>query len=636
MTKVEQTRILSAILLWVLFIGWGTAQSATVSLSQKGEPVILSCDVQADTIVSYQWYRSKKNSNKFGEAIDGADSVSFVTDSFSNREVRFYYCVAKLSGAVTKRSDVIIAAYTGLPVVNINTVNGIEPTAEYVEGENYGYAITNAKKVAASMQIIDSEGKVVYESGGYSKKKSGLTIKLRGNTSVDLLGKSSYKIKLQKKADLLASLISRSGDAYQDQDWILLKMVKGFDAFVGFAVCDIVGVPWTPKYAFVNVVINNDYRGLYMLIECVNRNESRVNVSETGYIIERDAYWWNEKVRFITPNYNQKFTFKYPDEDDITQSQLSYIEQYVNTLEQNMRNGLYEDFVDVESFSRWLFVHDLLGSMDGAGSNIFMAKYDNTENTKLYMLTNWDFDSNYMQEGKWSNQHDDEWMYAASMFKSADRTFAETYMNLYDRYVPVLWDSLKEKWNGLESSLGEQIDLSCYCDSVRWNLEWQCSLKENYDTVKNWFVSRKEWLKNVIEKTHVISYELNGGIFKTDYPDSVSFLDNIEIPQPKKAGYTFAGWTGPFNVEPEANFVLYGYMVISDIQLNANWIMNDLSAESYQLEVFSIKGEFLGYVNVNGVNLQSMSKVLKRAGYASGVYIIRGDRFNRVLRVRDY
>ena len=122
--------------------------------------------------------------------------------------------------------------------------------------------------------------------------------------------------------------------------------------------------------------------------------------------------------------YNQKFTFKYPDDDDVSEEQLSYIEEYMNMLEQHMGDGSYDDYIDVKSFARWLLVHDFLGSWDAAGSNIFMSKYDTTEKTKLRMLTNWDFDSNFMQEGKWSVQHNDERIYAASMFKSFNRTFA--------------------------------------------------------------------------------------------------------------------------------------------------------------------------------------------------------------------
>lgn len=542
------------------------------------------------------------------------------------------------------------SATIGLPVVRINTVDGEEPTAEYIDAPEgaYGRGITNETKVPASMKIFAGNGSLVYESGEYSKKKSGLTIKLRGNTSVFLTGKSSYKLKLQKKADLLAPLIPRYGETYKDNDWILLKTMRNFDAFVGFMVCDIVGVPWTPKYAFVDVVINDEYRGLYMLMESLSRNESRVNISKDGYIIERDAYWWNEEVKFVTSTYNQKFTFKYPDDDDISMSKLSYIEDYVNALEQGVANGRYEDFIDVESLARWLLVHDFLGSMDNCGSNIFLAKNDDTEKSKLYMLTNWDFDSNYLQEGKWSNQHDDERIYVSLLFKSANRSFAETYKKLYDKFAPSLWDSLEVRFRQLKSTLGKQLELSCYSDSVRWNYGWSCSVKNTYNLAKRWFASREVWLKSVIENAYAVSYELNGGDFKNGgvYPDSINFLDNIEIPQPQKAGYVFTGWTSPFNIKPEKDFVLYGYRITGDVQLTANWLDEESAkwaaemqcddfVDVCELEVFNVKGKYLGRIGMDKAGLRSVPGLLKKAGYASGIYIIRRGSFNKVLRFRD-
>ena len=627
---------------------------ASVNFSQKGEPVELTCGLPLDEKASYQWYKSESKSSA-GEAIKGANSFRYVTDAFQNKEIRFYYCVATFPDGVIKASKIAVAAYTGLPIVKINTVNEEEPSAEYAYAADgaYGRGITNATKVPASMQIIDSCGNLVYESGEYVKKVSGLTIKLRGNTSAYVIGKSSYKLKLQKKADLLASLNSRSGESFQDKEWILHKATSTLDTYIGFAVCDIAGVPWTPKFSFVNVFINNDYRGLFMLMEAINRNGSRVDVSEDGYIIERDAYWWNESVKFTTLNYGQKFTFKYPDDDDITEEQLSYIDGYMNTLESHIADGSYDDYIDIESFARWLLVHDFLGSWDAAGSNIFISKYDATEKTKLRMLTNWDFDSNFMQEGAWSLQHMEDRIYMASMFKSSNRAFANMYKSLYDSLAPILWNALETKLNELNDALGEQIDLARYSEMVRWNMSKCVFVESEFYAVKKWFVSRGEWLKNAIENMHAISYELNGGKFESSVPapDSINFLTNAEIPQPRRPVYVFSGWTSESDGIPEKNFVLYGYNVDNDVRLTANWVpdihpikkfdedmsLNEVDFERpkrFSVEIFSVMGKFMGHVMVDVVDVSHVLKSLRDAGYANGVYILRSDALRKNFRVR--
>ena len=638
-------------------------QPPSVSLSLGGEPVKLHCAVPADREASYQWYQSESHSNELGEAIEGANSRTFVTDSFPKREIRFYYCVAILSNGDREASNVAVVAYTGMATVEINTIGGEEPAAEYAYGpkDTYGRAIKNATKVPASMRIVSGKGIVSYQSGDYVEKQSGLTIKLRGNTSVNLEGKSSYKIKLQKKADLLASLLPREGDIYEDKEWILHKGTTTLDAFVGFTVCEYAGVPWVPKQAFVNVIINGEYRGFFHLMEAVNRSESRVDISKSGYIIERDAYWWNESVKFITPLYNQKFTFKYPDDDDVTGDQLSYIKNYVTLLEQHISDGSYDEYLDVESFARWLLIHDFLGTWDGTGSNIFMAKYDDTENSKLYMLTNWDFDSNYMQAKKWSNQHNDERTYAPQLFKSANRAFAEKYKSLYDSLGPKLWDKLGPSWYALYYIEGTRIDLSRYCDSVRWNDDRVYRMKIDLAILENWFVARKTWMENVIENQHPVSYEMRGGHFDTeDYPDSVSFLSRIEMPQPSKEGCLFAGWTSAEDKIPNKDYILYGYNVIDSVKLIANWVRDTVhmekplprdtvpphetfeidlvlepnGMESYSLEVFDAIGKFLGHITVDSKDMPILPRMLKKAGYTNGIYILRGTGLRKVLRIQ--
>jgi len=65
---------------------------------------------------------------------------------------------------------------------------------------------------------------------------------------------------------------------------------------------------------FVNVLLNGDYRGIYMLSEAVNCNpDCRIDVDkEADYIFEWDAYWWNEDLYFESL-YGNKYTFKHPD-----------------------------------------------------------------------------------------------------------------------------------------------------------------------------------------------------------------------------------------------------------------------------------------------------------------------------------
>lgn len=108
-----------------------------------------------------------------------------------------------------------------IPVVVINTVNNEIPTFDEIACPSgcWGVGITNVTKVPGRMTII-LRNDTIYDSGDYKDNESGMTIKVRGNTSAfkDEIRKP-YKIKLQKKADLLC----RGDNKYKDKNWALLK-----------------------------------------------------------------------------------------------------------------------------------------------------------------------------------------------------------------------------------------------------------------------------------------------------------------------------------------------------------------------------------------------------------------------------
>ena len=234
-----------------------STDAKSLNIVPMNESITLSAEVSANT-VSYQWYESSDGTTANASAIQGATGTSFEVPAATSRGIRYYYCTA--TTAETKiNSSVATVVCTGLPVVQIDTVDSEEPTADQVSPPAgcYGAGLKNATKVPARMRLHNA-GTIVYDSGEYVKKESGLTIKLRGNTSA-YGAKKPYKLKLQKKADLLSTLNNRSDSKYQDKDWILLKDGTSLNTFVGMSVADIAGTSWTPEFAYVNVVINGEF-----------------------------------------------------------------------------------------------------------------------------------------------------------------------------------------------------------------------------------------------------------------------------------------------------------------------------------------------------------------------------------------
>lgn len=394
----------------------------------------------------------------------------------------------------------------GLPVVEVVTVDSVMPTAtpiDHPEGAS-GFSVTDATKVPGRVSIWMPNHQLAYSSGDYVKEQSGMTIKIRGNNSARRKLKP-YKIKLQKKADLLC----RGDDAkYKDKNWLLLKEYENtLNIPIGFKVNELMDFSWTPSCRQVNLLLNGEYHGIYLLTEHVGRNpRCRIDVDkERGYIIERDIYWWVAPLWFESDLYHrsapnwQRYTFKYPDDEDVTEQQIAYIRTAVNQMENAVLSGRgYGEHLDVNSFAAWTLGHDILGTYDGGGSNRFLIKYDDTPSSLFHMGTLWDFETNFYYQDTWSALHDSYSHYAHWLFAAPDRSFTQSYVRQWQALSPVLEQRMSAFLDSIAtSSEATAIDSS---RALEAKLRYRAfkSVAANVAEAKEWFRTRKEWLDNHI------------------------------------------------------------------------------------------------------------------------------------------
>ncbi|MBQ6782191.1 MAG: CotH kinase family protein, partial [Treponema sp.] len=488
-----------------------TKQPPALNVAPYNQHIEISCEAEsAQGNVSYRWYQSTDGTTDTGIPVIGATTQTLTTPFYTERGIHYYYCVATtiLSAedgesikSAASFSDIVTVACTGLPLLTITTVNGEEPTCDYkASPTGWGAGITNATKVPARM-IMTRGNETVYDSGDYIAKTSGLTIKIRGNTSAYGI-KKPYKLKLQKKADLLKHKRDDVND-HSDKNWILLRDATSLKTKVGLKVADKVGFAWTPTYDYVDVLMNGTYRGVYMLIESIERADCRINVKKNGFIIERDAYWWNEDLYFETEDSMKaswKYTFKYPDTDgDIAEGDenFEYIKDYVNTAWNTLSDGTYESYIDVDSFAKWLIAHDILGSKDWAGSNIYLSKYDQTDTSKLQMETPWDFDTIYSMNEAWSNIHIVKGFFFPFLFANTNKAFVAQYKQKWADVKDSVWADIKTDLNAFAAETEEGLNIARKLDAEKYGITYK-TVSEDIADAENWFSSRLTWLNTQI------------------------------------------------------------------------------------------------------------------------------------------
>lgn len=387
---------------------------------------------------------------------------------------------------------------TGLKTIIVETIDDEEPTCESIEhpAGSWGVGITNVNKVPGSVVVMDCEGNALFDSGEYTKKESGMTIKVRGNTSA-LKDKKPYKIKLEKKGDLLC----RGDKNLRDKNWALLSNLSNLYE-LGFLVSEWIGMPWTPAGEYVNLVMNGSYRGLYFLVEAVERNETcRIITDETGFIAERDPYWWNQDGEYLPSGWNTYFnwTMKYPDFEDLTDDTRAYVQSVLDSFEAIIKTENYEELIDIDSFCRWLIAQDILGSSDGGGTNFYLAKFDNTPSSKLYVPVLWDVDSAEETEDRWSSVHNEGNI--KPLFENTNTAFKRRYVNLYWEYSPTIFDNMEKLSAEMRTEKWEGFNKAAQLNNTVWNQQdanRQNTALQNADDMDWWFPARRRWLDNAV------------------------------------------------------------------------------------------------------------------------------------------
>ena len=382
-------------------------------------------------------------------------------------------------------------------VLNITTEDGAFPTCDVVYPPEgcVGTGITNAEYVAGRL-VMTLNGDTLYDTGDYIKDESGMRIKIRGNSTGAVDGQKPYKIKLSKKFDMLR----RGDNDYKEKDWNMLRIStwnpglnnaeNNILTVLGFIISEAVGMEWTPGYTFVNLVMNGKYMGLYYLTDAVERGDKRVDIKKSGYLIESDAYYWNEDVSFKTNHQPTElgYTYKYPDSDDVDEQTTQKIQDYLNEFEDVLYSGEGDvsEYIDLSMFARWILAQDIMNMGDVLGTNMYIYKYDFDEesptSTKLKMGPLWDFDTVFKypeQSDDWSAIHNGTYFYWQELFKRPD--FINEYINVWNEVKGSLLDNVVNGFDKLKTTYGNSLAESMELHKTIYPEECKNTLQEQID-----------------------------------------------------------------------------------------------------------------------------------------------------------
>ncbi|MBL7829310.1 MAG: CotH kinase family protein [Saprospiraceae bacterium] len=176
---------------------------------------------------------------------------------------------------------------------------------------------------------------------------------------------------------------------------------------------------YAPRTQPCEIVLDDEYIGLYVLTETVKRDNKRVDIarmteSDTsgaeltgGYIFEMNINnndpgdWYSQylPINYATSEKPVEYKYVYPKRENILPQQSAYLQAYVDSFENALKapdfadpvNG-YRKHLDVPSFIDFLIVNEYSVNYDSYGRSTYLVKEKITDGGKIKCGPPWDYD----------------------------------------------------------------------------------------------------------------------------------------------------------------------------------------------------------------------------------------------------
>jgi CotH kinase protein len=310
---------------------------------------------------------------------------------------------------------------------------------------------------------------------------------------------------------------------------------------------------YAARFEFVELEVNGDYLGLYLLMEKLTRNPARINIqklekSDTtldkisgGYVLKIDKTAGGDSDGFSDYNAtnsflskfdsrgrqskqsNIHFLYEYPKSKKITQAQKTYIQQYIHQTEASLieiqndqENTNYTKYIDIDTFIDYFILIELMQNNDGYRISTFLQK---DRNGKLAMGPIWDFDLAFGPEQVFCGgmaRH--AWVYRYNQYCGGDGWLVPFWWGqlLKDKNFK---QKLVSRWKKLRLSVLSDTQMEQTIQQLAGYLQtkgivdrnyerWSDKKQESYqkrhqkhvNQILDWTKKHSQWIDNEIDK----------------------------------------------------------------------------------------------------------------------------------------
>lgn len=488
-----------------------------------------------------------------------------------------------------KKSQVIFVRSKGVAAMFLETESG---SIEYIH-ENKEY---------------EERGTIALytESGKLSHQGTIESIHGRGDYTWKFSEKKPYNIKLSDEADLLGM-----GKA---QKWILLANAADTSHMrnkIVYDFADKIGLAYSPESQWVNVYLNGEYRGLYLLSEAIEIGTNRVDISPTeGAIlaVELESVLQEKNDTYFVTDAGVAVEIRSPqilNEEKIVDlsSKVQSVENAilsVHSVDPVSGNSL-QNLIDLDSWVKRYLIEEIFGNHDALMRSTYFYYSDGLIQMNAGPV--WDYDLSIGNENAWQLQQVQSFWANRSEWAPAMETpwfytlyqKVEFYQRMVEIYQSVYIPELDHLLNVTIYEYAEMIAEAASLDRIRWNED--SSLAECVQVLLDYMEQRIVFLNAIwLEERdyHVVRAVQQWGGYYAHYVvftgERLSVLPEFE----DKEDASFVGWydkeTGePFDITKP---------IMKDIDIYAKWEDNPFERVDHIIQLIP-----LGLILLMGVVL---------------------------------
>jgi len=446
--------------------------------------------------------------------------------------------------------NLVIAFLLFSPLVLPGQVNFQSSNLPIVLLNTNGQAIPDDPKITIQMQVIDNgPGQINQITDPPNHFDGPVGIELRGSTSNWFSDKKPYAVEIRDDAgeDLAFPLLGMPAES----DWAFLapfndkSLIR--EAFMYGIAGDV--MPWASRSRFVELVLNGDYQGIYLVTERIKRGKDRVDIAKLGpeeisgddltggYILKMDKTSGSPSEGWVSsyppaPGAWQTTFWQvdYPKIGNLQTEQKTYIEQWITDFENTMASPDFADpelgypkYIDPQSFLDFTLLNELAKNVDAYRLSTYFHKDKDSKDPRLHAGPIWDFNIALGNANYCTAENPEGWIIDFNQFCPDDGWIIHFWWKkMWED--PAYRTQLKERWATLREgplsnervfhlldSLSGQLQEAQTRNFQRWpvldtwlwpNVFCCGTYEQHLGFLQSWLTLRLQWMDNALQSLH--------------------------------------------------------------------------------------------------------------------------------------